>query len=79
MAETPRLNGVIKALEAGKPAFVTFSGASTENAQAIGDAAYDGVVFEMEHGPTTSGRSATACSTCSTASRSSIAVRWRRP
>ena len=49
MAE--RLNGIIAALEAGKPAFVTFSAASPENAQAIGDAAYDGVVFEMEHGP----------------------------
>src|SRR5918994_1834298 len=39
------------ALEAGKPAFVTFSGATPENAQAIGDANYDGVVFEMEHNP----------------------------
>ena len=51
MPETTRLNGVIAALESGKPAFVTFSGASPENAQAIGDASYDGVVFEMEHGP----------------------------
>jgi 4-hydroxy-2-oxoheptanedioate aldolase len=51
MPETPRLNGVIAALESGKPAFVTFSPASPENAQAIGDANYDGVVFEMEHGP----------------------------
>ena len=51
MPETTRLNGVIAALESGKPAFVTFSGASPENAQAIGDAAYDGVVFEMEHSP----------------------------
>src|SRR5215210_6357563 len=46
-----RLNGIIAALEAGQPAFVTFSAASPENAQAIGDAAYDGVVYEMEHGP----------------------------
>ena len=51
MPETTRLNGVIAALESGKPAFVTFSPASPENAQAIGDASYDGVVFEMEHGP----------------------------
>ena len=51
MPEIPRLNGVIAALESGKPAFVTFSGASPENAQAIGDAGYDGVVFEMEHSP----------------------------
>jgi 4-hydroxy-2-oxoheptanedioate aldolase len=51
MPETARLNGVIAALESGKPAFVTFSGATPENAQAIGDASYDGVVFEMEHNP----------------------------
>ncbi len=51
MPETTRLNGVIAALESGKPAFVTFSPPSPENAQAIGDAGYDGVVFEMEHGP----------------------------
>ena len=25
MAETPRLNGAIRALESGKPAFVTFA------------------------------------------------------
>src|SRR3954466_6386901 len=50
-AMADRLNGVIAALEAGKPAFVTFSAASPDNAQAIGDAAYDGVVFEMEHNP----------------------------
>jgi 4-hydroxy-2-oxoheptanedioate aldolase len=51
MPETARLNGVIATLESGKPAFVTFSGATPENAQAIGDANYDGVVFEMEHNP----------------------------
>ena len=51
MAEVPRLNGAIKALEQGKTAFVTFSGAGIENAQEIGDAPYDGVVFEMEHRP----------------------------
>jgi 4-hydroxy-2-oxoheptanedioate aldolase len=51
MPETARLNGVIAALESSKPAFVTFSGATPENAQAIGDASYDGVVFEMEHNP----------------------------
>ncbi len=51
MAETPRLNGVINALEQGKPAFVCFSAAEIGVAQAIGAAAYDGVVFEMEHRP----------------------------
>jgi 4-hydroxy-2-oxoheptanedioate aldolase len=47
----PRLNGAIKALSEGKPAFVTFSPADVSSAQAIADAAYDGVVFEMEHNP----------------------------
>jgi len=49
MAETPRLNGVIRALEQGKPTFVTFAAAEISVAQAVGAAAYDGVVFEMEH------------------------------
>jgi 4-hydroxy-2-oxoheptanedioate aldolase len=49
MADIPRLNGVIRALEQGKPAFVTFSGAEIGAAQAINGAPYDGVVFEMEH------------------------------
>ena len=49
MAETPRLNGVIRALEQGKPAFVTFAAAEISVAQAVGGAPYDGVVFEMEH------------------------------
>ena len=51
MAEIPRLNGVIRALEQGKPTFVTFSGAEIGAAQAINAAPYDGVVFEMEHRP----------------------------
>ena len=51
MAEIPRLNGVIQALEQGKPTFVTFSPAEIGAAQAINGAPYDGVVFEMEHRP----------------------------
>ena len=51
MAEIPRLNGVIRALEQNKPAFVTFLAAETGAAQAINAASYDGVVFEMEHRP----------------------------
>jgi 4-hydroxy-2-oxoheptanedioate aldolase len=51
MPATSRLNGAIRALEQNQPAFVTFSPAETSSAQTIGDAAYDGVVFEMEHGP----------------------------
>ena len=51
MAEIPRLNGVIKALEEGKTAFTTFSPADIDSAAALGAAPLDGVVFEMEHGP----------------------------
>src|ERR671918_798544 len=51
MPETPRLNPAIRALESGKPAFVTFSPAELGAAQSIGAASYDGVVFEMEHNP----------------------------
>lgn len=51
MAETPRLNGAIRALEQGKPAFVTFSVPEISAAQAINAAPYDGVAFEMEHNP----------------------------
>ena len=51
MSEVPRLNAAIRALEQGKPTFVTFSPAEVGTAQAIGAAPYDGVVFEMEHGP----------------------------
>lgn len=51
MAEIPRLNGVIKALEEGKVAFTTFTTAETETAVALADSNYDGVVFEMEHAP----------------------------
>src|SRR5215813_14020539 len=51
MPALPRLNGAIRALEQSQPAFVTFSASEVGQAQAIGDAPYDGVVFEMEHGP----------------------------
>jgi 4-hydroxy-2-oxoheptanedioate aldolase len=51
MSEIPRLNGAIRALEQGKPAFVAFAPAEVGAAQGIGAAPYDGVVFEMEHGP----------------------------
>lgn len=51
MADIPRLNGVIKALESGKPAFTTFCAPDINAAQNINAAPYDGVVFEMEHNP----------------------------
>lgn len=46
-----RLNGVIKALEAGAPAFVPFSQAEISATLSICSAPFDGVVFEMEHSP----------------------------
>lgn len=51
MADVPRLNGAIRALEQGKPAFTAFAAPEINTAQAIGGAAYDAVVFEMEHNP----------------------------
>jgi 4-hydroxy-2-oxoheptanedioate aldolase len=51
MAETPRLNGVIKALEEGKTAFVGFAPVDIETASALANSPYDGVAFEMEHAP----------------------------
>jgi 4-hydroxy-2-oxoheptanedioate aldolase len=47
----PRLNGVIRALEAGKVAFAAFAQADPETAIAMSTAKYDGIVFEMEHNP----------------------------
>src|SRR5579884_2513055 len=49
--EIPRLNGVIKALEEGKPAFTTFTSGDVESAIALSQSDFDGVVFEMEHNP----------------------------
>lgn len=51
MAELPRLNGVIRALEQGKPAFTSFTSADIDNAIALSTAKYDGIVYEMEHNP----------------------------
>src|SRR3954462_3951646 len=46
-----RLNGVIRALEAGQPAFTCFQPAEIDSAYAIQWTKFDGVVFEMEHNP----------------------------
>jgi 4-hydroxy-2-oxoheptanedioate aldolase len=46
----PRLNGIIKVLEQNKNAFVSFAPAEPGNAHTVATEAYDGVVFEMEHG-----------------------------
>lgn len=49
MADIPRLNGVIKALESGRPAFTCFSPTEVTSAISLSTSKYDGVVFEMEH------------------------------
>lgn len=46
-----RLNGIIRALESGKPAFTTFAKIDRQTAAELTDAPYDGVVYEMEHNP----------------------------
>src|SRR5438132_521217 len=51
MSDLPRLNGIIRAWERGKPAFATFSSAEKQAATDIATAPYDGVVYEMEHRP----------------------------
>jgi 4-hydroxy-2-oxoheptanedioate aldolase len=51
MADIPRLNGVIRALQSGKPTFTSFCQADVETAIAMATARYDGLVFEMEHNP----------------------------
>ena len=51
MPEIPRLNGVIKALERGETAFVSFSPVDNESAVALAGSNLDGVAFEMEHAP----------------------------
>lgn len=49
MADIPRLNGVIRALEQGKPAFTAFAPTDVDATLAFSVAKYDGIVFEMEH------------------------------
>jgi 4-hydroxy-2-oxoheptanedioate aldolase len=44
-----RLNGVIRAWESGKPAFVSFASPDRVTATQFSTSPYDGVVFEMEH------------------------------
>ena len=51
MADIPRLNGVIRALEAGKCTFTSFCQADPDTAIAMATAKYDGIVYEMEHNP----------------------------
>ncbi len=49
--EIPRLNGIIKQLEQGKNTFVSFAPGDVGYAVNAATEPYDGIVFEMEHGP----------------------------
>ena len=51
MAELPRLNGVIRALEQGKHATSLFAPFDVESAIALTQSKYDSVIFEGEHNP----------------------------
>src|ERR1700761_6263063 len=51
MAELPRLNGVIRALEAGQHALTCFSPAEINTAIGMSTSKFDGCVYEMEHQP----------------------------
>lgn len=50
MSDT-RLNGLIKAFEAGKPAFGAFAKLDRQSAIEMSQAPYDGIIYEMEHNP----------------------------
>ena len=51
MSELPRLNGIIKQLEAGNTAVTIFSAPEPAAAVSLATSAYDGVIYEMEHNP----------------------------
>jgi 4-hydroxy-2-oxoheptanedioate aldolase len=51
MPDMPRLNNVIKVLEEGRVPIATFSPPSIDSAIALSTAAYDAVIFELEHNP----------------------------
>src|ERR1700761_4222030 len=49
MADLPRLNGIIKQLEAGKHAFTSFSNTDQDVILGHATSKYDGIVIEGEH------------------------------
>jgi len=51
MADLPRLNNVIRNLEAGMPSFSTFIAPVVSEAMAIAQSNYDSIVIESEHNP----------------------------
>ncbi len=56
MADLPRLNNIIRALEAGHHALTCFAPAHVDSAIAMSASKFDACVFEMEHNPWDSGR-----------------------
>lgn len=49
MAELPRLNGIIRAWEQGRPAYASFAHPERQVAIEFSTSPYDSIVFEMEH------------------------------
>lgn len=50
MAELPRLNGIIRALEQGKHVVMSFAKPEIEESIVFATSKYDGIMIEMEHG-----------------------------
>ncbi|MGY4493701.1 HpcH/HpaI aldolase family protein [Pseudomonas sp. TE3610] len=46
-----RLNSIIRAFEADKPAYMAFAKLDKQTAIEMSDSPYDGIVYEMEHNP----------------------------
>lgn len=46
-----RLNSIIRAFEAGQPAYMAFAKLDKQTAIEMSDSPYDGIVYEMEHNP----------------------------
>lgn len=51
MADSPRLNTIIRAWEQGRPAFASFAHADPHTAIEFSSGPYDAIIFEMEHNP----------------------------
>jgi 4-hydroxy-2-oxoheptanedioate aldolase len=51
MSQLPRLNGVIRAWEQGKPAFAAFAHPERQIAIEFSTSPYDAIIFEGEHNP----------------------------
>lgn len=51
MSDLPRLNGIIRAWEQGRPAFSCFASTDRRTAMELSTSPLDSLVFEMEHSP----------------------------